>query len=162
MSGDAFDFHSVLRVDGGRLFWVVPPKNHAEKAGREAGYICRGGAHGNKDYWHIRVFGRTFKRSRVIFYMTRGRWPTPCVDHINGESMDDRPENLRECTHRQNAANRKQSGRLPRGVIPTRQGRFMARVSVDGRARSFGTFDTIAEASDRAASVRLEVFGEFA
>lgn len=146
----------------GKLFWRNPPGNHAELKGAEAGFICRG-RDGNKDYWHIRAFSKTFKRSRVIFLLANGYWPEPCVDHINGESLDDRPGNLRECNYSQNSANSKARGRpLPKGVSQTRQGNFMARVTKNGITKSFGTFPT-PEAADAAASAaRKELFNEFA
>lgn len=146
----------------GKLFWKQPPKNHAELKGQEAGYVCLG-KNGNKDYWQIRVCGRTFKRSRVMFYLANGYWPQPCVDHINGNSLDDRPVNLRECDYSQNSANSKPRDRdLPRCVYPTRQGRFMARITVNGATKNLGTFDTAQQASEIANRARKEAFHEFA
>lgn len=157
-------FNQVFRADfsQGKLFWENPPKNHAELRGVEAGYICKG-KNGNKDYWHIRAFGQTFKRSRVMFLLANGHWPQPCVDHINGNSLDDRPVNLRECDYSQNSANSKSRDRdLPRCVYPTRQGKFMARITVNGKTRSLGTFATPMEASTVANLARKESFHEFA
>ena len=160
------DFHSVFRADyeTGRLYWLNPPKNHSEKFGREAGYINIGKGR-NKSYWYVRAFGRTFKRSRVIFHMVHGRWPEPIVDHINGDSLDDRPANLRECSPSQNTANSRAKSRtvvLPRGVYRTRQGRFMARLTKDGATVSLGTFDTPAIAQSAYERARMEAFGDFA
>lgn len=161
-----FDFHSVFALDAdtGILRWKSPPKNHAEKLGAVAGYTGPA-APGNKHYWAVRAFGKTFKRSRVVFYMLHGRWPTPAVDHINGDSLDDRPNNLRECTLSQNGANSRRKPRkydLPRGVYLTKQGRYMARLTVDGRSASLGCFDTPGAALDAYALARKEAFGEFA
>lgn len=160
------DFYSVFEVDfeTGRLFWKNPPKNHAEKVGREAGYVNRGKGK-NKTYWQIRVFGKTFKRSRVIFFMRHGRWPAPAVDHANRDSLDDRPANLRECSLSENAANSRDKTRiheLPRGVYRTKQGRYMARITKDGKTISLGTFATTEIALSTYESARKEVFGEFA
>jgi hypothetical protein len=157
-------FQEVFRADfeSGKLFWKQPPKNHAELIGTEAGYICIG-KNGNKNYWQIRAFGRTFKRSRIMFLLANGYWPDPCVDHISGNSLDDRPVNLRECNYSQNSANSKSRDRdLPRGVHRTRQGKFMARVTVNGETRSLGTFNSPTEAGAVAAVARKEAFHEFA
>lgn len=158
------DFHSVFLADfgTGRLYWKAPPQNHAEKLGAEAGYINVGKGK-NKSYWHIRAFGKTYKRSRVIFCMAHGRWPNPQVDHINGDSLDDRLENLRECTASQNAVNSPpwRHRRLPRGISITRQGKYMARLTVEGITRSLGTFDTVQLALDVYKSARKEAFGEY-
>lgn len=165
ITGD-FPFSEVLslRESDGRLFWKVTTANHAEKIGKEAGYplLPKGK---NKSYWQIRMFGRTFRRSRVVFYMTHGRWPLPMVDHINGDSLDDRPDNLRECTPSQNTVNSRLKSRkhqLPRGVYPTKRGRYMARITVNGRSVSLGVFGTIEAAQSAYTQKRSEAFGEFA
>lgn len=148
----------------GKLFWRNPPKQHAERVGREAGFICKAKGK-NKDYWHIRISGKTFKRSRVVFMMVHGHWPEPAVDHINGNSLDDRPENLRQCTLSQNTVNSRDKARkydLPRGVSKTKQGKFMARLSVGGVSKSLGVYDTPAEASRVFQAARKEVHREFA
>lgn len=160
------DFHAVFTADfeSGKLFWKAPPKNHAEKIGREAGYINIGKGK-NKDYWQVRAFGRTFKRSRVMFYMAHGRWPEPGVDHINGNSLDDRPANLRECDQSHNTANtpdRPRQVSLPRGVSPTRQGRFIARLKAGPVTQNLGTYDTPEQAHEAYSMARKEAFGEFA
>lgn len=159
-------FHELFHLDiaTGRLIWRAPPKQHAERVGREAGYLNRGKGR-NKDYWQVRAFGKTLKRSRVVFFMTSGRWPEPGVDHINGDSLDDRPANLRECDQSQNTANSRDKIRrvdLPRGVYRTKQGRFMARLTVHGSSKSLGTFDTPAEALSIYTAARKEAFHEFA
>lgn len=161
-----FDFHSVfdLEAETGRLFWKKPPKNHAEKVGAEAGYLNIGKGK-NKSYWQVRAFNRTFKRSRVVFYMTHGRWPEPLVDHENGNSLDDRPGNLREGNYSQNAVNSCDKARiydLPRGVYKTLQGKFMARLTVSGSTKSLGVFSTPEEASAVYSAARKESFREFA
>ena len=150
----------------GKLFWRNPPKQHAERVGREAGFICKAKAGGkNKDYWHVRAFGKTFKRSRVVFMMVNGFWPEPAVDHINGNSMDDRPENLRQCDQSQNTVNSRDKVRkydLPRGVYQTKQGKFMARLTVRGVTKSLGVYPTPDEASRIFQAARKEAYREFA
>lgn len=161
-----FDFLSVFDVnlDTGDVRWKAPPPAHAEKTGRVAGYLLKAKGK-NKPYWHLRAFGQTFKRSRVIFYVAHGRWPAPAVDHINGDSLDDGIANLRECSLSQNAANSRDKQRkhnLPRGVYLTRQGRYMARLTVGRRTSSLGTYDTQEQAQSAYERERKEAFGEFA
>lgn len=164
MHDGEFDFASafLLEPETGQLFWKQPPKQHAEKLGREAGYLLKGVGK-NKSYWQVRVFGKTFKRARIVFYMTHGRWPMPTVDHINGNSLDDRPANLREATFAQQAMNSKARRRpFPKGVLRTRQGRFMARITVDGVTKSLGVYDTPEMARAVYETARKEAFHAFA
>lgn len=160
------DFWHAFKPDfkAGKLFWSHPPRNHVHRTCSEAGYINAGKGK-NKSYWQIRVDGKTFKRSRVIFFMAHGKWPEPCVDHINGDSLDDRIENLRECNFSQNIVNSKPKlkiKQLPVGVYETKQGKYMARVTVNGNTNNLGTFPTIGEANRIAKKFRKGVYGEFA
>lgn len=164
MDRDAFLHMFDVDFEGGRIFWKNPPKNHAERKGLEAGFICVGKGH-NKTYWHIRAFSKTFKRSRLMFFIKHGYWPSPAVDHINGNSLDDRISNLRECTHAENAANIQHKRRrhaLPRGVTVTRQGKFMARITQNGVTKSLGVFPSPEIAKFAYQQARKEMFGEFA
>jgi hypothetical protein len=93
-----------------------------------------------------------------------GRWllnaPADlCVDHINGDPLDNRRCNLRICTPRENSINRRGTLRSNpyRGV---RSARHRWRAHIAGRhIGSFATAEEAARAYDAAA--RIE-FGEFA
>lgn len=158
---DAFD----LDAETGLLWWRNPPSNRAGMRGKLAGYLLVGKGK-NKSYWQIRFDGKTYRRGRVVFYMTHGRWPEPAVDHANGNSLDDRPVNLRECTLSQNAANSKGRTRarsdLPKGVYNPRPGRFMARLTQSGTTRSLGTYSTVESALEVYLAAKKEAFGDFA
>ena len=52
--------------------------------------------------------------------------------------------------------------RIPRGVYETRQGRFMARLTVNRQTASLGTFDTPEAARAVYDHARKEAFGDFA
>lgn len=156
-------FADAFEQRGGKLFWLNPPPEHAEKRGLEAGYINRG-ARGNKDYWQVRLNGRTYKRSRVVFYMTHGRWPEPVVDHINGDSLDDRPENLREATVLENCRNKgpyRKRSNLPRGVSAYRYG-YRAQITINGKREVLGFYLNKWLAAIAYEARRLEAFGDFA
>ncbi len=160
------DFHHALLADfeTGKLYWKNPSKYHSEKLGLEAGFINIGKGK-NKNYWQVRVFGKTFKRSRVIFFMAHGRWPMPAVDHANGNSLDDRLCNLRECDYSQNTANSKDKTRrngLPRCVRSKPSGRYDATLRANGKVIYVGTFDTPEEAHDAYLRAKKEAFGDFA
>lgn len=148
----------------GRLYWRSPPKNHPNLLGKEAGFLNVGKGK-NKSYWQVRLGGKTYKRSRVMFLVLHGRWPSQCIDHINGDSLDDRPENLRECSQAENSRNiskrsRKASG-LPRGVTQWK-GRYAARVTLNQRTLFLGYFDISEQAEAACRAKREEVFGVFA
>ncbi len=152
-----------IDLDNGHLFWRAPPSNHTRLLGVEAGTARP--THNGKSYWVIKIDGRAHKRSRLIFAFAHGHYPYPCVDHINGDSLDDRIENLREASVLQNAWNHKKRSRripLPMGVRLTAAGRFQARISYYGRQYHLGAFNTVDEAVAAYTLKRQEFYREFA
>lgn len=153
-----------IDFENGRLFWREPTKYHPRLVGIEAG--CTSKQHNGKQYWVVKIDGRAFKRGRLMFIALHGRMPTPCVDHINGDSLNDRPENLREASITENSWNHKARARrikLPMGVrISASSGRFQARISYNKKQLHLGAFDTPEEASAVYQAKRREMYREFA
>lgn len=157
--------YTLFDVDlaNGTFTWKSPPPGHPRLLGTEAGSAR---PNRSKSYWVIKIGGKAFKRSRMIFLAVHGHWPSPCVDHINGNSLDDRIFNLREATVTENAWNHKGRARrqsLPMGVrLVAKSGRYQARISFNGRQIHLGAYDTPAEAQSIYIAKRRELFNEFA
>ncbi len=98
---------------------------------------------------------------RIVANAQKCNW----VDHINGDTRDNRRENLRRCTARENARNRgaQKNNKVGfKGVIWNRQCRkFQARINTGGKVVHLGLFTeaSAAAAAYQAASRRF--FGEF-
>jgi len=103
----------------------------------------------NTGYVQVMVRGKRLSVHRVVWEYFNGPIPEGMqVDHKNGIKHDNRLENLRLVTPRQNAQNTKQhrSGRLPGCSFHKGHSKWSSRVTVDGRTRHLGYYDTEQEA----------------
>lgn len=151
-----------VRLDSGRIFWIDATRYHAQLNGLEAG-SPRTSSRG-KQYWYIKIDGKAIKRSRIVLAMATGFWPKDCVDHINGDSLDDRICNLRNATVQQNSWNhksRRKASALPMGVRKTGSGRFQARIAFNKKQICLGVFASICAAQNAYISARKEYFGDY-
>lgn len=99
--------------DTGRLTYRSGTPWHA--IGQEAGAVYGDG------YRMVSVNGRCYRVARLIWLYMTGEWPRRTIDHINRVRDDDRWENLRDVSQRENTLNRGQ--RLP----PLRLRKFIDR-----------------------------------
>ena len=86
------------------------------------------------------------------------------VDHINGNGLDNRRENLRIANHAQNTANRircKKSKRGFVGVYPDR-GRWKAMINTEKKSINLGRYKTAEEAARVRDKAAYDLYGEFA
>jgi hypothetical protein len=93
---------------------------------------------------------KTYKCHRLAWLYMTGKFPDGQIDHINGNRSDNRFENLRDVTQKQNIQNQrkaqmnnKSTGVL--GVFKNGSG-FMARIGNNNTKTYLGTFKTIEEA----------------
>lgn len=157
---------SRLNVDvqTGVCRWIDATKHHQNLIGEIAG-----GARSNsrgKSYWVIKLGGIPYKRAQIVLMVSTGTWPTETVDHINGNSLDDRSANLRHATWTQNAWNHKKRAKktdLPMGVrMPPNSKGFQARIACNKKTYHLGVYSTPELAHEAYRAKRLELFGEFA
>lgn len=107
----------------------------------------------DRGYLRGSIFGRNFRAHRIIWRMVHGDWPA-LIDHIDGDRLNNRPVNLRSVTARDNSGNRElhRQGSIP--GVRLRDGRWEARIWVNGKYRHLGCFNSREEAAD-ARSVAL-------
>lgn len=87
------------------------------------------------------------------------------VDHVNGDKLDNRRENLRHVSPSANQVNRKQKNRNNtsgvRGVSRHSQcDRWVAQITVKGKNRYLGLFKTLPEAIAARKRAEFLLFGE--
>jgi hypothetical protein len=112
----------------------------------------------NKDgYLEISVNCIKYKAHRLAWLYVTGYFPANHLDHINGDRSDNRYENLREATWKQNNQNRRKSvGKFLLGVKLCRN-KFQARICLDRIRIHLGTFDTEELAHDAYLKAKREL-----
>lgn len=124
--------------------------------------------HGSQVYFvRIRMengIRHTDKLHRVIMGMSTKN--NLYVDHINGNTLDNRKSNLRVCSRNENARNKKtQSNNVSgyKGVCYRKdKGIYQARIWLNGTNRHLGFFINPEDAHNAYCVAAAEHFGEFA
>ena len=94
-------------------------------------------------YRTITIQGNRLLAHRVIWAIHKGEWPAQNIDHINGNPSDNRIENLRDVSQRENIQNlyaAKSHNKLGLlGVVKDKK-MFSARIVVNGKRINLGNF----------------------
>lgn len=135
----------------GALIWRDGPR-----AGKRAG------APGPHGHICVRLDGANYQASRIIFYMHHGAPPQGEIDHKDRDPSNNKIDNLRLATRRQNQRNRSRpSGKLPRGVEVSK-GRYRAKIRAGGRRFRSTRFKTPEEAHKAYLDLAKAHHGDFA
>lgn len=136
-------FNNIFRYDDltGQLVWKRRDEKgtawNAQFVGKTAGTIHHSG------YIRLHVDGKHYSAHRVIYKMIHGLIPNnKHIDHIDGDGLNNRIDNLRLVNNAQNQANRScDSGRKYKGVYKHRS-KFKAEITANGERIYLGLFDT--------------------
>lgn len=85
----------------------------------------------------------------IAWFLYKGYWPRGVIDHINHNGLDNRIDNLREVTHKDNLRNAKKSKNNTTGYTGVyKQGdKYCAKIGTSTGRKYLGLFDTAEEAS---------------
>lgn len=118
------------------------------------------------DYWQVCLNNQRMLAHRVAWAIHYGNWPQGEIDHINGDGLDNRIDNLRVTDHFGNMRNSKRMACNTSGVkgVSWRSDsrRWRVTIRAGGRRLNLGSFKSIAEAAAVVAAARADHHGEFA
>jgi hypothetical protein len=144
----------------GRLYWryheKMPNYWNTRFAGTLAGNIdpCHG-------YYIIGVDGIRYRMHRVIWAMEHGSWPAHHIDHVDGNKLNNKIQNLRDVESRENHLNQAIPKNNKSGVIGVfwhkGRARWRADIKVNGFVKTIGYFLSL----DDAAVARMAAEVEF-
>lgn len=109
----------------------------------------------------IFVDGRSYLAARLAYFYMTGVWSKLDVDHINGNTLDDRFENLRLATRSQNLANRRVRRNGLKGVVQNPTG-WQAKLQIGYKRIHLGQFSTEEEAHEAYVAAAKQHHGAFA
>ena len=127
--------------------WCINDRDHARWNSRHAGkeaLTCVG----KLGYKSGHVLSRIVKAHHAAWALYYGEWPSGVIDHIDHDKTNNRISNLRVVSQAEN--NKNSSKRLDNssgvtGVSP-RDGKWRARINVNGKRVNLGTFACIDDA----------------
>ena len=109
-------------------------------------------------------FGATIQSKPVLLHREiMGHPKGLTVDHVSGDTLDNRRENLRVCTIAENLRNRKVAKHSSTGLKGVQKHRnlYRVRISVGGRRVIVGTYKCPIEAAKAYDAAAIEHYGEF-
>ena len=119
---------------------------------------------GSEGYLPIAIDGKDYKLHRIIYLYHHGDMPAQ-IDHVDGDKLNNRIENLRACTlsqNQHNAQRRKDNTSGIKGITWCRsRGQWLARVKYKGRQYFVGYFNSIENAERELKAARESLHGKF-
>ena len=106
----------------------------------------RGGIQKPYGYRHIHINGREYLEHRVIWLYAHGEWPKHTIDHINQNPADNRLENLRDVTVRENCQNKTVVAKSEVKNVRPSNGKFVAYTHVNGKQVYLGRHGSAGDA----------------
>ena len=154
---ELFDYDPIAGILTWRRRDNIDPGFNGRFAGKKAGALCGRG-------WRVMVDHRSLTYHRVIWKMTHGTEP-PEIDHINGNTSDNRLANLRASSRLLNAKNKapNKGKALPKGVTLGKGcTNYEARIVSNGVREIIGYFATAEDAHQAYLEAAEARFGEWA
>lgn len=152
------EWGDIFEYSNGKLYWKIRPAMRM-RVGDLAGTECKG---------YIQVnckaksgVNKLYRAHRIVWEMHHGPIPEwVVIDHINGNGLDNRIENLRVVTQADNQKNKKVGKNNESGVLGVAwykpSSKWVARISKDGKWSHIGYFDNFEDAVRARREAELE------
>lgn len=144
LSFEAVHERLLLDKETGILTWK--PKTGDSPQVKRYNRRCAGkeaGSENRRGYRTLEINGHSYFAHRLIFLMVHGHWPVPLCDHIDRDTTNNRPSNLREATHAENSRNgnpRRNNTSGHRNVSRDLRGGWQVGLTTNGKRKGIGRF----------------------
>jgi len=154
----------------GQFTWLERSRSHfktdrtwkmfnTRDAGKTAGFK-KTWEKSRTSYLVIGIDGKRYSAHRLAWLYIHGTWPDNHIDHIDGDGMNNKLENLRDVTHRQNHMNRKTSLNNSSGIKGVSWDKdakkFRACIRINGKRKHLGFFTSLEAAAAARQAAELE------
>jgi hypothetical protein len=152
----------LFAYDNGNLIWKIKKSNNT-KVNSLAGSLktCKG-----KKYWSICVDNKHFGAHRLIYCWHHGCMPENEIDHIDGNGLNNKIENLREATRIENAKNLQKYSRNTSGTTGVsfhkETNKWVAYIQVNKKMMYLGEYKEIKDAIDVRKNAEKTYFKQWA
>ena len=150
------DVHFYLEYVDGDFYWKNPTSRRVKKGG-----LAQVSGH---RYLHLSINKKTYMKHKLVFFIHHGYAPK-IIDHIDGNPLNNKIENLREADKYQNTWNakvRKHSSIGLKGVtFHPQTKKFRARIRCFDKIYSLGLFPTKEEAHQAYCSASMFLHKDF-
>ena len=151
------EINEYLEYKDGNLYWKKLNSTRT-KIGDQAGYMRKG-------YLNIGFNCKEYPLHHLVFFMFKGYLPK-LIDHIDGNKLNNKIENLREASINENARNCKKPSHNTsgyKGVCWAKsKNKWQANITVKNKLLFLGRFDDPLEAYKAYCNAAKTYFGEFA
>lgn len=117
------------------------------------------GTKNREGYLAIHVGHKKYLAHRLAWLCVTGNWPKQYIDHKNGIKHDNRICNLQDVSRSVNGRNtqKHREGKLPWCTFVEATKKWTAQITVNGKQKYLGCYDTQQQAHDRSLSqIRME------
>ena len=155
---ELFLYH-VSNISQPLVYKTIPVSRF--KIGDIAGWLHSSG------YYLITMNKKNYRLHRLVWIYHNGDIPNGMsVDHIDGDTKNNRIENLRLATHTENMRNRKMHSTNTSGIKGVEwykyRNKWRVRMRIDGKDKTLGYFHILEEAEAAAIAAREKYHGDFA
>lgn len=152
----------VLSTRGNNKFEFIVDDSDYNDVSLKPWYYLKGST-SRTSYIYTKNAKETIYLHRFLMKPNKGE----IIDHINGNGLDNRRENLRICTHSQNKMNRQaNTGRNFKGVTfdkkEKRRKKWRAFIVKNGKCKTIGHYFTEIEAANAYNNQATQLHGEYA
>lgn len=130
--------NSVFIYKSGKLYWKINRSSNARK-GQEAGSLD------SKGYRFIRLNKKAYRTHRIIWKMLKNEDPLGEIDHIDGNSLNNKIKNLRIVSHQENLKNCKLRKDNTSGItgisFNKKRKKWVSYMHINGAMINLGEFD---------------------